>query len=227
MCLSRNSVSTLTHRAAHATWWSAIEIAARYGAQVIVLVVLARQFKPADFVLIAMLLVFTTVATILVDGGFSTALIHRQNTTVNDETTVFATSLGTAVVLAGLLWLPAPIIADFSSQPVLTQLTRLLLFVLPLSALPAVPDALLIQRPNFRARANVEVVSSLRSGIIAAVLAWHGFVMTMRNELRLVHQFVHGLPTPRRYKRYLRHYTEGWSETVMYFRCADSHLRES
>lgn len=175
MCLSRNRVSTLTHRAAHATWWSAIEIAARYGVQIIVLVVLARLLKPADFGLIAMLLVFTTVAGILVDGGFGTALIQRQNTTANDETTVFVTSLGTAVVLAAILWLLAPSIADFYSQPELTRLTRLVLFVLPLSALAAVPDALLIQRLNFRARANAEVVSSLCSGIIAVALAWHGF----------------------------------------------------
>ena len=60
---------SLTHRAAHATWWSVLEIGARYGVQIAVMIVLARLLTPADFGLIAMLLVFTTVAAILVDSG--------------------------------------------------------------------------------------------------------------------------------------------------------------
>lgn len=166
---------SLTHRAAHATWWSASEIAARYGVQFVAMLVLARLLTPADFGLIAMLLVFTALAALLVDGGFGTALVQRQRTTDNDETTVFLTSLGMAVVLAVILWVAAPAIAAFYSQPTLTRLTRLLLLVLPLSALAAVPDALLTQRLDFRARANAEIIASLCSGVIAVVLAWRGY----------------------------------------------------
>lgn len=166
---------SLTHRAAYAAWWSALEIAARYGVQFIAMLVLARLLTPADFGLIAMLLVFTTFAALLVDGGFGTALVQKQRTTDNDETTVFLTSLGTAAVLAVVLWAAAPVIAAFYSQPILTKLTRLLLFVLPLSALAAVPDALLTQRLDFRARANAEIIASLCSGVLAVVLALRGF----------------------------------------------------
>jgi O-antigen/teichoic acid export membrane protein len=52
-----------------------------------------------------------------------------------------------------------------------------MLFVLPLSALAAVPDALLTQRLDFRARANAEIFASLCSGAVAIVLAWYGFGM--------------------------------------------------
>lgn len=165
----------ITHRAAHATLWSALEIMSRYGVQFVVMLVLARLLVPADFGLIAMLLVFTSVAALLVDGGFGTALIQKQHTTDNDETTVFLTGLGAASALAVVLWVAAPAIATFYSQPVLAQLTRLLLFVLPLGALAAVPDALLTQKLNFRARANAEVVSSLCSGAVAMTLAWRSF----------------------------------------------------
>jgi len=168
-------MKSLTHRAAHATWWSALEITSRYGVQFVVMIVLARLLTPADFGLIAMLLVFTTFAALLVDAGFGTALVQRQRTTDNDETTVFLTGLGMAIVLAAVLWFAAPAIAAFYSQPVLTRLTRLLLFVLPLSSLAAVPDALLTQRLDFRARANAEIIASLCSGAVAVALAWHGF----------------------------------------------------
>lgn len=139
------------------------------------MILLARLLTPADFGLIAMLLVFTATAALLVDGGFGTALVQKQQTSDDDETTVFLTGLGLSAILAVLLWSAAPVIAVFYAQPPLVPLTRLLLFVLPLSALAAVPDALLTQRLDFRARANAEILASLSSGVIAVVLAWRGF----------------------------------------------------
>lgn len=167
-------MQSLTHRAAHATWWSALEITSRYGVQFAVMVVLARLLTPSDFGLIAMLLVFTAVAALLVDSGFGTALVQKQGTSDNDETTVFLFSSGASVAVAVGLWFAAPAIALFYAQPLLTPLTRLLLFVLPLSALAAVPDALLTQRLDFKARAKAEIIASLCSGALAILLAWRG-----------------------------------------------------
>src|SRR5690348_11122873 len=110
-------MKSLTHRAAHATLWSALEITARYGVQFAVMVVLARLLTPADFGLIAMLLVFTAVAALLVDSGFGTALVQKQSTSGNDETTVFLSGIIISVFVGMALWLSAPAIAAFYSQP--------------------------------------------------------------------------------------------------------------
>lgn len=175
MSVDRDEPAPLTHRAARAAWWSAMEIAARYGVQFVVMIVLARLLTPADFGLIAMLLVFTAFAALFVDAGFGTALVQRKQTSADDETTVFLSSISIGCVVSAILWLTAPAIAAFYAQPSLTALTRLLLFVLPLSALAAVPDALLTQRLDFRSRANAEIIASLCSGAVALVLAWRGF----------------------------------------------------
>ncbi|WP_051928251.1 lipopolysaccharide biosynthesis protein [Nitrosococcus oceani] len=167
--------SSLTHRAASATWWSTLEIASRYGVQIAVTIVLARLLTPADFGLIAMLLVFTSLGTVLVDSGFSTALIQRKSITADDETTVFIFVLITGVAVATMLWFAAPAIAEFYSQPELTPLTHLVVWVLPLGALAAVPDALLTKRLNFAKRARAEIIASGISGVIAIILAWRGF----------------------------------------------------
>jgi O-antigen/teichoic acid export membrane protein len=168
-------MSELANKATKAAWWSTLEIAARYGVQLLVMILLARLLTPADFGLIAMLLVFTAVAALLVDSGFGTALVQRQRTSDDDETTVFLSGLAISVLVGGALWLAAPAIATFYSQPKLVPLTRLLVWVLPLSAFAAVPDALLTQRLDFRARANAEIVASLCSGTLAVLLAWRGF----------------------------------------------------
>lgn len=168
-------MSSLTSRATNATWWSTLEIASRYGVQIIVTIVLARLLTPTDFGLIAMLLVFTNIGAILVDSGFGTALIQRKYTTPDDETTVFVFGVTTGVVVAVILWLAAPLIADFYRQPRLVALIHLVMLVLPLGGLAAVPDALLTKRLDFAARARAEIVVSGVSGTIAVVLAWRGF----------------------------------------------------
>lgn len=166
---------SLERRAASAAWWSALEIAARYGAQFVVMVVLARLLSPEDFGLLAILVIFTGIGGILVDSGFGTALIQRQVVTADDETTVFAFSVCIGIVAAAALALAAPLIASFFGQPRLLDLTRAISLVLPLGALAGVPDALLTMRLNFKARAGAEVAASICSGAIAVVLAWRGF----------------------------------------------------
>ncbi len=165
----------LEKRAASAAWWSTLEILARYGVQFLVMVALARLLTPDDFGLIAMLLVFTSLGTLLVDSGFGAALIQRQQTTADDETTVFIFTMVAGVTAGAILALAAPAIAAFFHQPRLADLTRVMAVVLPLGAFAAVPDALLTMRLNFRARARAEVVASLCSGTVAVVLALQGF----------------------------------------------------
>ena len=157
-----------------AAWWSALEIMARYGVQFVVMVILARLLTPEDFGLIAMMLVFTSIGTLLVDSGFGTALVRLQHTTADDETTVFIFTVCAGIITAGVLVLAAPAIATFFDQPKLIALTRLMALVLPLGALAAVPDALLTMKLDFKARARAEVIAALCSGLVAIGLAWRG-----------------------------------------------------
>lgn len=174
-CRDAVATPTLTHRAVGAAWWSALEISARYGVQFVVVLALARLLSPGDFGLIAMLLVFTSIGTILVDAGFGTALIQRQTTSPDDETTVFWLNTAIGMTLFAALWFGAPAIAGFYGQPALVPLTRLVAFVLPISALSAVPDATLTQQLAFKARAKAQVAGALCSALIALVLAWSGY----------------------------------------------------
>lgn len=167
-------MASFSRLAVNAVWWSALEILARYGTQFVVMIVLARLLTPADFGLIAMLLIFTGIGSLLVDSGFGTALIQRQQTTADDETTVFIFSLCIGGITALLLVAAAPAIAAFFAETRLVGLTRVIALVLPLGAIAAVPDALLTMRLNFRARAGAEVVASLLSGIVAIALALRG-----------------------------------------------------
>jgi len=165
----------IERRAASAAWWSTVETLARAGAQFVVMVTLARLLAPEDFGLIAMPLIFTSVGALLVDSGFGVALIQRQQTTADDETTVFIFTVAAGALAAVVLAIAAPAIATFFHEPRLVDLTRAMALILPLGAFAAVPDALLTMRLGFKERARAEVIASTCAGIGAIVLALRGF----------------------------------------------------
>ena len=162
------------YRATHASFWSALEIAARYGVQFVVMVVLARLLQPADFGLMAMLMVFIAFAALLTEGGLSSALVQKQKTTSDEEASVFLVNLVVGCMLAFALWMLATSVASFYREPMLVPLLHLSVWVLPLGAMAAVPNAILTQQLDFRTRAMAEFVASLLSGVLALWLAWRG-----------------------------------------------------
>jgi O-antigen/teichoic acid export membrane protein len=164
-----------TREAAGATTWSAVEISCRYGAQFVVMLILARLLQPSDFGQIAMLVVFTSVATLLVDGGFSASLVQNQRASADDETTVFLFSTSAALVACAALWAGAPAIAGFYQEPSISPLLRFVSVTLPLAAIGSVPDAVLTRRLDFKSRTRAEIVATLASAFVAITAAWRGF----------------------------------------------------
>lgn len=147
----------------------------RQGVQFVVSVVLARILAPEDFGVIAMLAMFTGVAGIFIDGGFSSALIQRQRITHTDESTVFFFNLGMGVLTALLLCAAAPWIAAFFKQPVLQYLTYAMAFNLVISGFGSIHSTLLSKELNFKTTAKVGVVSSLVAGALAIYMASQGY----------------------------------------------------
>ena len=94
--------------AARAGAWSAIDIVLRQSVQFIVSVVLARLLSPADFGIIALVSFFTGFGTAVVEGGFATALIQRQETTREQESALFWMGIVWSAGLGLLLVLLAP-----------------------------------------------------------------------------------------------------------------------
>ena len=77
---------SLTLKAAHAAWWSFLEVGTRYLVQFGLMVALARLLTPSDFGVMAILLALTSFSALLVEGGMGSALIQRQTTSANEPT---------------------------------------------------------------------------------------------------------------------------------------------
>lgn len=74
---------------------------------------LARELSQEDFGLVGVLLIFQAFASLLVDSGFSHALIQRKSPTRLDYSTVLWFNLGVAALMYAILYSCAPLIARF------------------------------------------------------------------------------------------------------------------
>jgi O-antigen/teichoic acid export membrane protein len=160
--------------AARAGAWSAIDIVVRQSVQFIVSVVLARLLSPADFGISALVFFFTGFGIALVEGGFATALIQRQDTTRQQESALFWMGLALSAGLGLLLVLLAPFIAEFYGYLVLEPLMWLAALHLQVVAVGVVPTALMIRALRFDLLAKIALLGALISGAVAIVSAAMG-----------------------------------------------------
>lgn len=66
-------------------WWFSNQLYQQYGISTVV--------KPDDFGIMGLIMVFITVADVLVDGGLGNALIQKKNIEEKDRTTIFTANL--------------------------------------------------------------------------------------------------------------------------------------
>lgn len=165
----------LKQRAISATLWSGADIFLRQGLQFGVSIALARLLSPDEFGTIALLYLFTGLASAFVDSGFSAALVQRQDVTHTDESTVFWFNLAIGALVALVLWVAAPAIAAFYALPILVPLTAVMALNIFFSSLGSIHGTLLTKRLDFRTQMKVGSITTVTSGAVAVYLAWRGY----------------------------------------------------
>jgi teichuronic acid exporter len=165
----------LRAKAISGLFWSFFQAVGQNGVQFIVSIILARLLMPAEFGLIAMLMLFMAVAQSSLDSGFGSALIQKRDATRVDESSIFYFNIVVGVVAAVLLSLAAPWIAAFYRTPILTPLTRALSLNLIINSFGLIQTTLLTKRVDFKTQMTIAIISSLLSGVIGVVMAYRGF----------------------------------------------------
>ena len=87
-------MSTENKRIRNSVVWSGIDKVASTGIQLVLNLILARLILPEEFALVAMISIFIAIGQTFIDSGFSQSLIHKQNRTSVDYSTVFIFNIG-------------------------------------------------------------------------------------------------------------------------------------
>ncbi|MBR1940234.1 MAG: lipopolysaccharide biosynthesis protein [Bacteroidaceae bacterium] len=155
--------------------WTGLDKLASYAIQFVISIVIARLLMPSDFGIIGMLAIFIAIAQTFLDSGFANALIQKKGRTEVDYATVFYFNIVISVLLYGVFYVCAPLIAAFYNIPILTDVTRVVTLSLIINGFVIVQTAKLSIDLNFRLQALASIFSVIVSGIVGLWLAYIGW----------------------------------------------------
>jgi len=155
--------------------WNLAGLFMTRGASTLFMLFLARLLAPEAFGLVAMAAVVFELANIFINSGFGTALIRSKTVSDADLNTVFYTNLLLSGLVYAMLFLGAPYVAGFYSQPELTTLIQVMGLVVFINAAKVVQTAVLSREMDFKSQMKANALSVAVSGTLAVTAAWHGW----------------------------------------------------
>ena len=158
----------------HGVVWNFIEKVLIRGVSFFISIILARLLSPSDYGLIGMLAVFVSISNVFIEGGLAKALIQRQDCQDIDFSTAFVANVGMSLVIYLVMFISAPWIAAFYNEPILIPLTRILSLNFILGSFNIVQRAKLMAQVDFKSLAQINVISTIVSGLVGMAMAYWG-----------------------------------------------------
>lgn len=163
--------SSLKQKTIGALLWNLLD---RTGQQVLLFIVgilVANILSVEDYALIGMLAIFNALATILIDSGFSIALIQQKEVSDKAYNSVFWFNLLIGLLLYVVLVGCSPLIAQFFGQPQLVPLSFVVFLALPINALSCIQSTILNKTIRFKSLTQANLLAMSVSGFSAFVMA--------------------------------------------------------
>lgn len=155
--------------------WKLLERFGTQGLQFIIQIILARLLLPSDYGILALVVIFITIANVFVQSGLSTSLIQKKVVDQVDYSSVLYISLGIAGILYCLLYFTAPLIGVFYDNDSLVLVLRVLALTLFPGAFNSIQNAIVSRTMQFKRLFYSSVGAGIVSGIVGIYLAYHDF----------------------------------------------------
>ena len=170
--------------------WKLLERGGAQGIQFIIQIILARLLLPKDFGMIAIVMVFISLANVFVQGGLNNALVQKKDSDSEDFSSVLFVSLAMAIVLYGIIFTSAPYISQFYADARLTSVLRVLSLVLFLGAFNSIQNAYVQKYMLFKVLFYSSLVAGIVSGTVGIILAYSGLGVWALVTQHILSQFI-------------------------------------
>lgn len=137
-------------------------------------IILGRLLSQADYGMMAMIGVFSLVATALQNSGFTTALANLEHPEHRDYNSVFWFNIIAGLVLYVGLFFSAPLIADYYHNDALIPLCRYAFLSIVFASWGTAQNAWLFKNLRAKQQAKAAMTAVLVSSTVGALMAWQG-----------------------------------------------------
>jgi lipopolysaccharide exporter len=168
-------LASLNRKIGIGTLWNFLELLLSKSATTLFTIFLATLLAPRDFGLIAIIAVVFELSNVLVNAGFTQALIRAK--TINDKglSTAFWGNLGIAVAVYLTVVLLSGQISAFFGEPILELMVQVLGIGIVVNSFRIVQTAILSRQMDFRSQMVAATAGTIISGLVAIAMAYNGF----------------------------------------------------
>ena len=165
---------TLKEKTAKGLFWGGLNSLTQQVIGVIFAIILGRLLDNADFGMMAMINVFSLIATTLQNSGFPTALANMKEPHDNDYNSVFWFNIIVGFSAYTVLFFCAPLIADYYNEPRLIPLCRYAFLSILIASFGTAQNAFLFKNLRAKQQAKAAMVAVLISSSTGVACAFAG-----------------------------------------------------
>lgn len=166
---------SLKKQALSGVFWSFLQLFSTQVIGFIVSIILARLLRPSEFGLIAMLGIFISIGTTLINSGLTQSLIRSENIDEEDFSTVFIFNLIGSLFIYGFIFVTAPVIATFYKQELLTSIIRVYSVTFIINAFSAIQTTRLNKKLDFKTQMKVSIPSLIIGSTVGIAMALNNY----------------------------------------------------
>ena len=165
---------TLKEKTAKGLFWGGLNSLTQQVIGVAFAIILGRLLDNADFGMMAMIGVFSLIATTLQNSGFPTALANMKEPRDEDYNSVFWFNLIMGFSAYTVLFFCAPLIADYYNEPRLIPLCRYAFLSILIASFGTAQNAFLFKNLRAKQQAKAAMVAVLISSSTGVACAFAG-----------------------------------------------------
>lgn len=190
----------ITDKAINSTKWNSVYIIINTVLQLLRISVLTRFLEQSDFGLMAIALMLVSFTDIFSDLGFTVPIIHKQNITKLQYSSIFLVNSFVSVLIYALLFLFAPLVANFYNEPQLVSVIRQIGTIVIINGLGRMFNTIKIKELQYKFVSIVSIIAVSVGFIVTFILAYNSFGISsliigslVQAAIREVTYFVEGI----------------------------------
>lgn len=165
----------LKEKAAKSVRWNMVATVYKILIQLLRIAILTHLIEASDFGLIAIASMVIAFTDVFADLGITVGIIHKQDITQEQYSSLFWMNLLLSVLLFLAVCLASPFVATFYKEPILKIIIPILAVQILLHAFGKIFQTIKSKNLEFDFLSKVSIVSSTIGLIAAVVFAWLGW----------------------------------------------------
>ena len=167
-------MSTLKEKTAQGLLWGGLNSGIQQLVGLAFGIVLGRLLSPSDYGMMAMISIFSLVATALQDSGFRTALTNIEHPKDEDYNSVFWFNIIMASSLYLILFFAAPLIGEYYHTPRVVPLCRYAFLSIVIASFGTAQSAYLFKHLRAKQQAEAGALAVILSSLTGVGMAFAG-----------------------------------------------------